>query len=364
MKNNANTPIKRHQPAYRKIATDLRAKILSGEFKPGSQLPSTEELTVICQTSYFTIHTALMTLVKEGWVERLHGSGTYVAEPKNRFVCAGIYYGENIWANEESAFYRSVHYALQKKLASLKKEVMIFIDSRITSKQNKLPADLSEALQNRKIQCLIAPLVNDVDLLALKALSLPTAFITTAKCPNRVDSDVCAFLTQSIKDLASQGCRSVGLISHCNPDEKPLIYKHFTDAAAAAGLATHPNWTRKPTHAVRKLAKFGYIEFKRLWNCTQKPDGIIIYPDTVVRGAIIAILEAGVRVPEQIKLVFHSNAHTNLLCPFPATWGITDEEVVADRLIELIEKQFKGEKNTFSPLNCTFTQTTKISDDY
>jgi hypothetical protein len=36
----------------------------------------------------------------------------------------------------------------------------------------------------------------------------------------------------------------------------------------------------------------------------------------------------------------------DLLCPFPATWAISSEDVFAQGLIDLIEKQFKGEKGS------------------
>jgi hypothetical protein len=49
-------------------------------------------------------------------------------------------------------------------------------------------------------------------------------------------------------------------------------------------------------------------------------------------------------VPGKMKFIFHRNAHMDLLCPFPATWAISSEDVFAQGLINLIEQQFKGEK--------------------
>jgi hypothetical protein len=51
-----------------------------------------------------------------------------------------------------------------------------------------------------------------------------------------------------------------------------------------------------------------------------------------------------VRVPDELKLVFHRNAHISMLCPFPVTWAISDEHAAAEGLVISLQKQFAGEK--------------------
>ena len=83
----------------------------------GMQLPATDKLADTWGTSYGTIHSALQNLVKEGWVERLDGSGTFVAEYQNRFVCAGIYHSTDIF-QADALFSRALHTSLMKNSAS------------------------------------------------------------------------------------------------------------------------------------------------------------------------------------------------------------------------------------------------------
>ena len=61
--------------AYERIAKGLREEILSGKYAPGSRLPTTQALAEIWQSSYFTIHTALTRLVRQGWVARARAGG-------------------------------------------------------------------------------------------------------------------------------------------------------------------------------------------------------------------------------------------------------------------------------------------------
>ena len=64
-----------------------------------------------------------------------------------------------------------------------------------------------------------------------------------------------------------------------------------------------------------------------------------------MRGVITAVLKFGIEiVPRCMKFVFHRNAQTHLLCPFPVIWEISDENALAKKLIQIIETQFRGGK--------------------
>src|SRR5215471_15097732 len=69
------------QPKYQRIADDLRAKISSGEYPPGSQLPTKAELMARYQVAVNTVERAIAELRKAGLVETLQGAGMFVCEP-------------------------------------------------------------------------------------------------------------------------------------------------------------------------------------------------------------------------------------------------------------------------------------------
>ena len=74
-----------------------------------------------------------------------------------------------------------------------------------------------------------------------------------------------------------------------------------------------------------------------------KPDGLVVFPDLAARGVITAALACGPAAYQGLKFVFHRNAHTQILCPFRATWLVSEEDLVAQALIALIERQFAGQ---------------------
>jgi GntR family transcriptional regulator len=71
---------------YYEIKEQIEAKILQGEFPPGSQLPSEPELTEFFNTSRGTIRQALSVLADEGIIARRSGIGTIVVRtpPKTK----------------------------------------------------------------------------------------------------------------------------------------------------------------------------------------------------------------------------------------------------------------------------------------
>ncbi|RLP89615.1 GntR family transcriptional regulator [Micromonospora sp. BL4] len=64
----------------RELIDDLLRRIKVGEFPPGSQIPSTQELSDHYDVSVSTIHRAVATLRGEGVLVGRPGRGVFVAE--------------------------------------------------------------------------------------------------------------------------------------------------------------------------------------------------------------------------------------------------------------------------------------------
>lgn len=79
------TKIRNGLPAYQLIQDALRKRIESGELHSGDAVASERELARIHQVSLMTARHALVSLEREGIVERRQGIGTFVAAPKIHF---------------------------------------------------------------------------------------------------------------------------------------------------------------------------------------------------------------------------------------------------------------------------------------
>ncbi|MGW6456288.1 GntR family transcriptional regulator [Streptomyces sp. NPDC055078] len=68
--------------AYERIADELRASIHAGQLAPGDRLPAETVLAERFGRSHVTIREALRVLQSEGLIEKQHGRGSFVREPR------------------------------------------------------------------------------------------------------------------------------------------------------------------------------------------------------------------------------------------------------------------------------------------
>jgi GntR family histidine utilization transcriptional repressor len=68
-------------PMYQQIKDAIRLKISSGEWLAGQLIPSENQLAETLGASRMTINRPLRELTSEGLLRRVHGLGTFVAEP-------------------------------------------------------------------------------------------------------------------------------------------------------------------------------------------------------------------------------------------------------------------------------------------
>lgn len=69
-------------PMYRQIVNAIREKIIKGEYKVGTALPTEAQLRESFSCSRVTVRQALKLLIESGELESVQGSGTYVKENK------------------------------------------------------------------------------------------------------------------------------------------------------------------------------------------------------------------------------------------------------------------------------------------
>lgn len=69
-------------PIYLQLREVIRNKIEDGEYLPGMQIPSENELAKTYGINRMTVRDGIDALVKEGLLKRVHGKGVYVDVPK------------------------------------------------------------------------------------------------------------------------------------------------------------------------------------------------------------------------------------------------------------------------------------------
>lgn len=69
-------------PLYQQVKDHVISRIRAGKIAAGERVPSENELTRQLKVSRMTAHRALRELTAEGWLTRIQGSGSFVADDK------------------------------------------------------------------------------------------------------------------------------------------------------------------------------------------------------------------------------------------------------------------------------------------
>ena len=331
---------------HAEITEDLRGRILGGEFDPGATLPTIRELADAYETSYFTVQTALTPLVEEGLVERRRRVGTVVSPNIGVLTRAAIYCGHEFIDEPQYAFTRELCGQLQRQCAEAGIETRLFTDVRTEAEQGKPLPELKDAVEKRQVQGIVVPLCGHESRGCLEGLALPTAFVHGGVA-NGVGFSTRQLLDLSLGRLHEVGCTTVGLVS---PDlgvtnvegDQHSIGDLFVEKATALGLRTEDDWVDVRKVDGRGHETFGYDAMTTLWQRKARPEGLLVYPDTVARGVTMAILEQGIRVPDDLKLIFHHNTGIEWPCPPAVDWVVTDVAQWAAEMIAIVQRQVKG----------------------
>jgi len=345
----------------------MRELLISGKFAPGEKIPSLRKLAAAWGTNPNTVDIALAVLEKEGLLVRYQGKGTFVQKREEKLTCVGVYNGTSA---QEGPYAHAVQEALKDELQKAGLEMDLWSNVRSSEQRGEPWQALVNAAERRRFQAFIGIGISLPDITWQQKLPVPTAFQDApASFRNNVVTDFRQFAEASLRELARQGCRSVGVIApimdenrFTDPDGSHNAYfyllEHFTNFAGELGLTLKNDWMRVYHDVVfdpvQDQERFGYEAFLKLWSLPEKPEGLIVFPDTVVRGMLLALREKHVRVPEELKLVLHKNESLGLFCPVPATFMVSSEQETARALIEQVQKQFRGE--SCEPISLPFRQ--------
>jgi GntR family transcriptional regulator len=81
--------LKSKLPLYDQIERNLRDLMVNGHLKPGEAMPGEWDLANLYGVSRLTVRRALDGLVRQNWLEKKHGVGTFVRQPTMASIAAG-----------------------------------------------------------------------------------------------------------------------------------------------------------------------------------------------------------------------------------------------------------------------------------
>ena len=318
-------------PVYLQIARHIEQRIIDGELENGERLHTTQELARRYRVTPVTIQKSLEQLVKKDLLERVPRRGTFVKSAQTANTI-GLVFGDNPFRTQSSYYSRLIDLFIaigEKEGINLKSYV-----------------NLQENLDNSR---LVFDLKDDIAAGKLKGL------ITIKRSPELSDwlesqDDIFWLDTPELdhhhatytgmKYLRDHGFKKIKVVS-MYPRE--LLYDNFI-----AGFNDEVNGCRDaygknmPEDTVVRWGgceEDGYREAKKLFSDPSlRPDAIFINHDIVTKGAILALMELGLKIPGDVALLSHGNTGCSILSPVPLTTIVFDPEIAVKKCCEAIKQ--------------------------
>jgi DNA-binding LacI/PurR family transcriptional regulator len=89
----------------------------------------------------------------------------------------------------------------------------------------------------------------------------------------------------------------------------------------------------------------GYRYIKEKWSKPAgRPDGLLVISDVVFKGVWYAIMELGIKIPEELALVAHTNKGLRPMMHIPLTALEIDPEEIARTSMDAFLARLEGQK--------------------
>jgi len=298
----------------------LRGAIRSGRLGKGEPLPSERDLVAKFQVSRATLRDALNTLATEGLIVRRQGSGTYVNGAKKPGVTAvlgraellsspmGYFFSrmtdsvrERMDANGFRAVLSTTHGKTTEEMASsvqLLDEVFV----------NDLAGVLDITFDSRALRRRVAD--RGIPIVAIEA-AVPEGTHT-------VVLDYAAMTELAVQTLHSYGYDDFALMHLSDPGDEyhERIPKGFDKLQLAAVGQREDRLVPVPRTYDLHDAYGAFIEW---WAREDRPNAMFFFDDALCDVSTRAILELGIKVPDDLAIITQSNTGRKFHFPVPLT---------------------------------------------
>lgn len=338
-------PTAKKIPLHRSIYEELGAAIRNGTYRDGDRLPSETELCKRFNASRITVAKAIQTLQTDGLVVRRAGSGSYIQLPT---PTATYQFGLLIPELGGTEIFEPICQGIMRS-PQAKSHSLIWGHSvqQEGERESSALTLCRQFIQQRVTGVFFAPLeytegkerVNNQIVAELRQAGIPIVLLDRCYYPypkrsnlDRVGIDNHRASFVVTQHLWQQGARRIVFVarrrSASTMVERVSGY-HFALRECGVELAGS--------------ARYGDVEdeaFVRHVLESQQPDGIVCGNDLTAARLMRTLIEMGVRVPEQVRLVSFDDVHYAKFLPVPLTTihqncgqiGRTAMSVMLDRI--------------------------------
>ncbi len=289
----------------------------------GGKLPTVRELSQQFAQPVREIDKALLPLERRGLVQRKHGSGIYVTD-RIRQKTIGVAFGGDIYRPDYSPFWALLLKAVRDEAGERSLQHQVYIDISDQRDKPGSHTQLFNDLEEQRLDglLLLSPHWNPAGMCELRASGVPLVVLGGSEPTDwSVIIDWRPLIRRAGSELARQGCRHVGLMMP--PSHHPIIEAALRQAGATD--VRIDDWSRETwergIHDASTNETCARLLTRRMIAAaatTPLPDALVSLEDTATRGAITALLQAGLHPGRDIRVITAENKGSSVLEPYAA----------------------------------------------
>jgi len=334
-------------PLYLQIFDDISRQIALGKIKPGEKIRSQSELSREYGVSLITVKKALYELIREGLLYSRVGKGTYVSETspltdRREFKSVGF-----VLTDMHSPFFTRILHSVERALSDygyslmlsssdnrLEREESLIQDYRDLGVRGLIIASMSHVykatpairqLEKEKFPYVVVSYITDPDIFFVGTDHQLGGYLATAH-------------------LLKKGYQRIGYINGevgnlCGEER----FKGYREALKEHSAALDNNFIYNlPRGGEWNDFQSGYEIGQFFVSATERPEAIFAYNDLTALGFQKAVMEKGMRIPEDIAIVGFDNIDGSNTAPVPLTTVHQPTGQIGELAVKVLADQREG----------------------
>ncbi len=345
MRLDSNAPV----PLYQQVAADIRRQIVAGDMPVGSRIPPHRDLAVQYGVSIITINKALSGLVSEGLLYSHVGRGTFVmVRPASTSgIAAPITIGF-VLRDLSSPFFSLIAHGAQQRADALGVGIVF------ASSSNRLDRE-EEQIRRLRLLGVHGLIIVSMSrtyrlseaIQSAQDTSFPYVMVswTAGEDVPFVGVDLAEAGRMAAEHLLSAGRRRFGyMIDRVGSLNGELRVSEYRRTVEDALLTIDPAHVFEyPFEGEWNDYNSGYAVGERIANLEHRPDAMFAFNDLGALGLLDSLLDAGIRVPEDVAIVGLDDIELASRARVPLTTVRQPVDEIGARALDTVLARLRGE---------------------
>ncbi|MEM6459162.1 MAG: GntR family transcriptional regulator [Planctomycetota bacterium] len=336
-----SSPAKRNRRAGKTlgVVSGIRGMIVSGQWRPGSQLPAWDALESRFGVARSTLTQAMNNLKRDGFIYSSSTRGTFVSERPPHLSRYAVAFRGRPGTPGWVRFWSALANEVPQHAGHPDYELAVFYDVAGSNPSEAHEALLQQVREDRFAGIVFVgypPEISD------ELMNHPwLAKVAITRDPSRQDiprvfPDRGSFVRRSLERVRAMGGRRLAVVTNGLPD-----FADYDRLAGEHGLELRPHFRVGASLSDPDSARH-IVRLMLDRPAERRPDSLIITDDNLTESALAGAIDAGVSLPDDLRVLAHCNWPIGTRTSLPIVRLGFDARDVLRQAIDRVESQRHG----------------------